>query len=98
MDTEMILMERLKEQASELILEKKIRLKDKLIRLLIDRGISRRLSVEIGSLINITGVAEPTNKLLNEVVDISYSIILDLANKGYSEREIIIILKNSFLS
>lgn len=97
MDMENILIDNLKRNVDDSILENSIEFKDKLIKSFIDRGLTRNLAVELGSLIKITGINNPSDKLINELINISLSMVKKLELRGYSENEIIIIFKNSFI-
>lgn len=91
------LIDNLKNTASESIIENKIILKDRLINIFIDNGLSRRLAIEIGSLIKINNIPNPSSKLINELSRVGVSMITKLQDRGYNEDEILIILKNSYL-
>lgn len=97
MDMENFLIDNLKRTVNDSTLENSVEFKDKLIKALINKGLSRPLSVELGSLIKITGINKPSDKLINELINISLSMVKKLQSRGYSDDEVIIILKNSFI-
>lgn len=98
MDMENVLIENLKRNSDDSILENNIDIKDKLIKSFINKGLTRSLSIELGSLINIKGIYNPSDRLINELANISLSMVKKLEARGYLENEIIIIFKNSFIS